>query len=59
MGSVLAAPAAVLAQLEAVRIVLLVLDRRVVAPLAVAALHGDDRFHTPIFWLEPSPSGEK
>src|SRR3989442_9219188 len=45
VGRVLAAPPAVLLQLQAVRVVLLVLDRRVVAPFAVAALKGDDRFH--------------
>src|SRR5207244_10942861 len=45
VGRVLAAPPAVLLQLQAVRVVFLVLDRRVVAPFAVAALKGDDRFH--------------
>jgi hypothetical protein len=49
VGSVLAAPTAVFLQLETVRVVLLVLDRRVVAPFAVAALEGDDRFHTSLF----------
>src|SRR5919201_2971350 len=43
---VLPAPAAILAQLQPVRIVLLVLDSRVVATFAVAALKRDDRLHT-------------
>src|SRR5438445_7615973 len=48
MGGVLPAPPAVLLQLQTVRIVLLVLDRRVVPPFALRALEGDDRFHRSI-----------
>jgi hypothetical protein len=43
------APLAVLLELQTVRIVLLVLDRVVVAALAVAALEGDHRFHRSFF----------
>jgi hypothetical protein len=43
---VLAAPTAVFLELQPVRIVLLVLDRRVVPTFAVGALEGDDRLHT-------------
>jgi hypothetical protein len=49
MGRMASAPAAVFLELQTVRIVLLVLDRRVVPALAVAALKGDDRFHRSIF----------
>src|SRR5262249_47533316 len=43
------APAAVLLELEPVRVVLLVLDGGVVAALAVAALERDDRLHRSLF----------
>jgi len=45
MRGVLATPPAVLLKLQAVRVVLLVLDSRVVPALAIAALESDDRFH--------------
>jgi hypothetical protein len=47
VGGVTSAPAAKFLELQAVRIVLLVLNSRVVAPLALVALEGDDRFHGP------------
>jgi hypothetical protein len=43
------APLAVLAELDPVRIVLLVLQGGVVAPFADAAGEGDDVFHASIF----------
>src|SRR5262249_2844855 len=48
MRRVLAAPAAVLLELQTIRIVLLVLDRVVVAAFALGALERDDRFHRSI-----------
>jgi hypothetical protein len=49
VSGVLVAPLAVLAELDPVRIVLLVLQGGVVAPLADAAREGDDFFHAWLF----------
>jgi hypothetical protein len=48
---VLVAPPTVLAELNPVRIVLLVLEGGVVAPFADAASECDYLFHVRLFWL--------
>src|SRR5438105_8774945 len=56
MRGVLVAPPAVLAELDAVRIVLLVLQGGVVAPFADATGQGDDVFHSCLFGGEKEKS---
>src|SRR5262249_16804585 len=52
MPGVLTAPPAVFLELQTVGVVLLVLDRRVIPALALAALQRDDRFHRCLLaWL--------
>jgi hypothetical protein len=56
VGCVLVAPLAVLAQLDPIRIVLLVLDGGVIAPLTHSAREGDDVFHG---WLSGGAEKKK
>ena len=59
MQRVMTAPAAVLLQLDALRVVLLVLLGRVIAALAISTGQGDQRAHYILLNRRTRPDGRK